>query len=426
MPKDTATPKKDKAGRIIFSVSFTEAQVKPAEEKALKKLGSSVKIEGFRPGNAPADMLKDKVSPDQLLEETIRELLPETINKLAKENDLKPIIPPKIEAESKEPLTLALTFVEHPEVTVKGADKIKIEKKETKVDDKEMDRAIGYILDQHKKTKEVDREAKEGDQITMDFRGEDENKKEIEGTKTEGHQVVIGSKMLIPGFEDELKGLKKGQDKSFTLKFPDKYHAEHLQNKPVTFHVKVKQVEEVDKPELDDKFAKEHMGAESADDLKKKIKESMEAEENRIDRQRRETELFEKIREPTKVELAPELIEEEARDLFESFAQQLKQQNLDFSEWMEKAGKKPEELKAEFDNQAKERLTLRMGIQNIVDAKEIDLSDKEVEEAIANFIAPLPPEEVEKVKPMYEKGRQGWEQIKWQKKVEKLIEMMLD
>ena len=425
MSKDVTTPKKDKTGRITFSVSFTEAQIKPAEEKVLKKLGSNVKIEGFRPGNAPADMLRDKVSPDQLLEETIRELLPDTINKLAKENDLKPIIPPKIEAESKEPLTLTLTFVEHPEVTVKGADKIKIDKKETKVDDKEMDRAIGYILDQHKKTKEVDREAKEGDQITMDFRGEDENKKEIEGTKTEGHQVVIGSKMLIPGFEDELKGLKKGQAKSFTLKFPEKYHAEHLQNKPVTFHVKVKQVEEVDRPELDDEFAKKHMGADSADDLKKKIKESMEAEEKRIDRQRRETELFEKIREATKVELAPELIEEEARDLFESFAQQLKQQNLDFSEWMKKAGKKPEELKAEFDNQAKERLTLRMGIQKIVDAKEIDLSDKEVEEAIANFLAPLPSEEVEKIKPMYEKGRQGWEQIKWQKKVEKLIEEML-
>ncbi|MDP7247071.1 MAG: trigger factor [Candidatus Peribacteraceae bacterium] len=425
MPKDSTLPKKDKAGRITFSVSFTEDQVKPAEEKALKKLSSNVKIEGFRPGNAPADMLKDKVSPDQLMEEIIRELLPETINKLAKENDLKPIIPPKIEAESREPLTLSLTFVEHPEVSIKGADKIKIEKKDVKIDDKEMDRAIGYILDQHKKTTEVDREAKEGDQVTMDFRGEDENKKEVEGTKTEGHQVVIGSKMLIPGFEDELKGLKKGQDKSFTLKFPEKYHAEHLQNKPVTFHVKIKQVDEVDKPELDDKFAKEHMDAESADDLKKKIKESMEAEENRIDRQRRETELFEKIREATKVELAPELIEEEARDLFENFAQQLKQQNLDFGEWLKKAGKKPEELKSEFDNQAKDRLTLRMGIQQIAESKEIDLTDKEVEEAVTTFLAPLPPEEQERIKPMYKKGMQGWEQIKWQKKVEKLIEMML-
>jgi FKBP-type peptidyl-prolyl cis-trans isomerase (trigger factor) len=152
----------------------------------------------------------------------------------------------------------------------------------------------------------------------------------------------------------------------------------------------------------------------------------MEAEEKRIDRQRRETELFEKIRETTKVELAPELIEEEARDLFESFAQQLKQQNLDFGEWLKKAGKNPEELKVEFDNQAKDRLTLRMGIQQIAESKEIDLTDKEVEEAVTTFLNPLPPEEQERIKPMYKKGMQGWEQIKWQKKVEKLIEMMLD
>ncbi len=425
MAKASTTPKKDKAGRIALTVTYTEKQIKPAQDKAIKKLGASIKIEGFSPGNAPADMLKDKVSAEQLLEETIRELLPETINKLVKEHDLKPIIPPKIEAKKADPLTLSLTFVEHPEVIVKGVDKIKIAKKEIKVDDKEVDKTIDYILEQHSKSKEVDRESKAGDRITMDFYGEGDDKKEIEGTKTEGHSVIIGSKVLIPGFEDELKELKKGEKKSFTLKFPAKYHAEHLQNKPVTFHVTVKSVEEVDKPKLTDAFAQEHMSSESADAFKKRVRESMVEQEERIDKQKRENELFQKIKEATKVEIAPELIEEEARDIFDGIARQLKEQNLEFNEWLEKSGKKPEEIKADVDAQAKDRLTLRLGMQHLTDKKEIEVTDDDVQKAIANFLSPLSGEEREKIEPMYQKGRQGWEQIKWQQRVERLIDEML-
>ncbi|MBU1911518.1 trigger factor, partial [Patescibacteria group bacterium] len=252
MTKSTTTPKKDKTGRTTFSVAFTKEQTKPAEEAALKKLAGSVNIEGFRPGKAPAEMLKEKVSPDQLLEETIRELLPDTIKKLTGESEIKPIIPPKVEAESRDPLTLKITFVEHPEVTVKGANKIKVEKKETKVDDKDVEKMIDYVLEQHIKTTKISRAAKEGDRITMNFKGEDSEGKEIEGTETTGHQVIIGSKSLIPGFEEELVGLKEKGKKTFSINFPKKYHAEHLQGKPVTFHVTVTNVEEVEKPKLTD------------------------------------------------------------------------------------------------------------------------------------------------------------------------------
>ena len=426
MTKTSPVPKRDKAGRITLTVTFTKAQVKPVEEKVLKKLGAAVKIEGFRPGKAPAEMLKGKVSPDRLLEEIIRALLPETINRLAKEHELKPIIPPKVEAKRRDPLTLSLTFVEYPEISVKGAEKIKIGKKEPKVDGRDIEKTIDYILEQHIKTKEVERGSKEGDRVTMDFYGEDKDKKEIEGTRTAGHRVIIGSESLIPGFEDELKGLKKGATKSFTLKFPDKYHAAHLQGKPVTFHVTISKIEEVDKPKLTDVFAQEHLGAESADAFRKRVRESMEEQEKRVDRQRRESELFEKIKDATKVELAPELLEEEVRDLFENFAKQLKEKNIELNGWLKKTGKRPEDIEAEFDAQAKDRLTLRLGIQYLVNKKEIDPEDKEVEKAIADFLSPLSGDERSRIEPMYRKGMQGWEQTKWQQKVERLIDLMLE
>lgn len=214
--------------RIECTVKFTKEDVKPAEERATAKLSEKVKVDGFRPGKAPADILQSRIDPDKLFEETIRELLPDTFTKLTKENEIKSIIPPKVEAESRDPLTLKITFVEKPDVTLKALSKIKVPKKEPKVTKKDIDQMVDYVMKQHQKTKEADRASDKGDQVTIDFWGEDMAGAEIEGTRTQGHQVVIGSSTLIPGFEDELKGLKKGEEKTFTITFPEKYQAEQL------------------------------------------------------------------------------------------------------------------------------------------------------------------------------------------------------
>ncbi|MBU0767075.1 trigger factor [Patescibacteria group bacterium] len=426
MTTKSTAPKRDKAGRTVCTVTFTEEQITPAENAALKKIGSTTKIEGFRTGKVPIDMIREKVSPDQLMEETIRELLPNTIKKLIEENEIKPIAPPKVEAQTSEPLTLTITFIEHPEVTVKGAGKIKVDKKPPKVDDKDIERTMDYFLEQHITTKEIDRNAKKDDRITMDFYGEDSDGKEIDGIRTTGHQVVLGSKSLIPGFEEELEGLKKSDKKTFTVAFPDKYHAEHLQNKPVTFHVTISKVEEVTKPKLTDAFVQQHLNADSAENFKKSVRESMEQQEERLSDQKREQELLDQIRKATKVELAPELVEEEERDLFENFARQLKERNIELSDWMKKMDKKPENIKSDMNKQAVDRLTLRFGIQHLADEKEIDLDDKEMEQAVAETLASMKPEQRAKIEPMYQKGYQGWHQLKWQKRVEKLIKMMLE
>lgn len=205
--------KKLKAGRVECTVTFNEAEIAPAEQKALHELSRDIQIEGFRKGNAPLDMIKDKVNDQKLFEQTVHNLLPSAFEKLIKEHDLKPVIHPRVEAVTREPLTVKIIFVEKPEVTIKGMDKIKIEKKEPKVEEKDVQKMIDYVIEQHKQMVDVDREAKEGDDITMDFWGADADGNEIDGIRTEGHTVEIGSKTLIPGFEDELKGLKKGDKK---------------------------------------------------------------------------------------------------------------------------------------------------------------------------------------------------------------------
>ncbi len=419
------TVKKLSAGRTEFTVSFSAEEIAPAEEAALMKLGKNIKIDGFREGEAPADMIREKVNADALFEETVRELLPSTFDKLVKENDLKPILHPKVEAESRDPICLKITFVEKPEVKVKGVDKIKIEKKDTKVDDKDVAKMMDYLMDQHKKTEPVDRAAKEGDRITMSFSGKDEKGEDIPEIKTDNHQVVIGSKVLIPGFEDELTGMKKDETKSFTLTFPDKYHAEKLQGKPVTFSATVTQVEEVTLPKLTDEFVKESFGVDTADEFKKQMRERMEQEENQIEQEGRKQKLLDAIAEATTVELAPELVEEETKDLLKNFEQQLQSQGITFEQWMQHSKKKPDEVLEDMKKQAEQRLKTRLGIEKVVVDKDVQVEDKDVDKMLQSMLATVPPDKKKEVESYYSKGQSGYDQLKWQLRVEKVIDMLL-
>jgi len=261
--------------------------------------------------------------------------------------------------------------------------------------------------------------------MTMNFWGEDMAGQEIEGTRTEGHQVVLGSKTLLPGFEEELVGIKKGDKKTFTLSFPEKYHAEHLQGKPVNFHVTVTKVEEVHLPELTDAFVKEHLGAESAEAFRKQVQESMRSQEENVERKRREEALLEKIQEATDVDLAPELIEEESRGMFEELVNQLQRQQISFEDWLKQSGKNPEEIQKEMTERGEKRLRLRLGMQKLIEEKEIDISDDEMTHIVQEFLTPAPEEQRKELEKAYKKGQQAYEQLRWQKKVERAMEAML-
>jgi len=418
--------KRLKGGRVECTVTFTEAEITPAEEKALHELSRDIELPGFRKGNVPMDQVREKIDPQKLFETTVHHILPPTFEKLIKDHDIKPIIHPRVEAVSRDPMTLKVVFIEKPEIALKGVNKIKIEKKTPEVDDKEFQKMIDFMLDKHKVTKEVDREAKEGDLITMNFHGTDEADKEIEGIRTEGHQVEIGTNVLIPGFEDNLKGLKKGGEKAFTLTFPEKYHAEQLQNKPVTFHITVVKIEEVSKPELTDEFAKKELQSESVEDFKTQMRTSMEQQEMVMETQRRERVLMDELTKCTKVELAPELIDEETRQMVGEFEQQLSQQGMNMEQWMQASGKKAEEVMADMKNQAQQRLTLRLGMQQLVEEKEIDITDEEMDQIVEGFLGQATPEQRKEVESAYQKGAQAYEQLKWQKKVEKALAGMLE
>ena len=422
---DASPIKRLSAARIECLVEIPQDRFASAEEQALRELGRNAEVDGFRAGKVPIEVLREKLDPADVLAQTVHALLPGTVAALVGEHGIRPIIPPKVEILSPKPPKLKITFVERPEVKLKGIAKIKIAKKEPAVDAENVRKMVDYVLEQHQTCVAVDREARTGDRVTMDFSGRDAEKKKIDGIRTTGHRVVIGSHVLIPGFEDALAGMKAGSAKEFTLTFPAKYHAERLQGKPVTFAVTVRSVEEVSTPRLTDAFALSVLHAPSADAFREQVRASMLEQETRIESERRRHELLDAIRQATAADLAPELVSDEFRSLTEDLREQLSRQNITVEQWIAKTGKKPEEVHRDMRAQAEKRLLLRFGLGKLVEEKEIAVSDVEKQKAIDEALAEVPEKERPKLAPTFEKGGSNYERLLWQTKGEEELEEML-
>lgn len=425
MSTPEVTIKRLPKGRTRCTVVFSAEDRKSAEEKALQKIGKNVKIDGFREGHAPANLVRERVQEDKLTEEAVRVLVSENLEEIATKNELAPIIPPSIEIENLDPLTVAIIIIEKPAVKIGKLNTKELKKKESKADEKDVDRIVEDMMRRHQKTSEVDRKSKTGDQITMDFHGKDEKGNEIDGTRAEGYSAVIGSGGLIPGFEEHLTDLAKGEEKSFTVTFPKKYHAEHLQGKPATFTVKVQKVEEVEMPALTDEFAKKHFEAESEKALRERIANSLRQQEEGYEQQRREQAVLEAIRDAVKADFPEELLDMELRSLVENLAKRMEAQGTSFAQWVEQSGKKPEELEEELKKQAEDRLKTRFGLTAFIEDRKIDVSDEEMQQAISEILKQFDDSERIEAASAYQQGSDTWEELKWRKTVEKAIEKAL-
>jgi len=184
-------------------------------------------------------------------------------------------------------------------------------------------------------------------------------------------------------------------------------------------------VEEVHIPELTDAFVKEQLHVDSAESFRKELRQSMVAQEEHIERQRREQALMDAICTATVVDFPAELVEDEERALLQDMEAQLQRQQRTFDDWMKATGKKPEDLHKELSERAKQRLALRLGIRELLEVKQIAVTDAEMDEAVSGLLSPLSEQERKNVEGAYRKGEQAYEQLKWQKRVEKLFEGML-
>ncbi len=396
-------------------------------EKAAEQISTHFKIPGFRPGHVPLDVLKQHVNEEGIESHMLDIALPETYTEAVMKEKLQVVSRPKIDIKSKSPLIYEATVAVYPKVEVTGYDKITIKKEEPKVEEKDVEEVLTGIQKRHTVYKDVEREAKKGDRVEIDFDGFDEGGAPLDNTASKNHPLVIGENSLIPGFEDELIGLKKEEKKTFKVTFPKEYHHKPFQNKKVEFKVTMNRIEEGSAPEWTPEFIKEVTGQEkSMDEVKVIIRENLALDRNQQEKVRRENAFLDKIIEHTKLEIPEALVEEEIDMMIEEFKNELEQQlGVTVEQFLEQNKKEMKDLRSERRKEAEKRLTLRFGLQKLFEQEKIDVTKAELDKEMEHIIDLYPKNEQYKVRKEYKEGSYLLRRLENKMKMDKLFERFL-
>lgn len=389
--------------KVVIDLSLEETT--KYLEKAAKQVSEMVKVPGFRPGQAPLEVLKKHVKEGAIEAHMLDLAIPETYTEAVKKEDLQVVSRPQVKITSDVPLKYEATVAIYPEVKISGYDKIKVKPADSKVEDKDVDAVLDDIQKRQAKYVKVDREAKKGDRAEIDFEGFDDGGAPLENANSKHHPVIIGDNTLVPGFEDELIGLKKGDEKEFTLTFPKDYFHKPFQKKKVTFKVKVHEIEEVQKPEFTPEFLKQITGQDKTlDEVKKDIKENLEREREHAEKNRQEDEFLDKVADITKVDVPNALLEEEIDGMMDEFKSSLEERGLTLAQYLEGAGKTMEEVRDMRKKEAEKRLKLRFGLQQIFKQEEITATEEDMKKEMETIMALYPEAERDKLQKEYEEG----------------------
>lgn len=362
-------------------------------------LAKTAKIKGFREGHVPLNVIKQRFG-EQVAQEITQYLVQRTLPQALEKEKIQAAGQPHIHdlpepAEGKDYQYHAHVEI-FPEIEPKGYEKIKITRYTAKPTDEDIESTLKRIEDSNKSFSDKDGEAEEGDMVIMDAMGYLKGEEEpFEGGDIKDHSIVIGSGALIPGFEDELKGMKAGEEKSFEIKFPEDYHAKAMAGKDARFDVHVKNVQSPEVKPADDELAKK-FGAENLEDLKGKIREQFETDLAKAGEQRMKRELFDKLDEVNKFDVPPKLVESEFQAIWRNQMEELQRQGLP----MEALGKSEDELRAEYRDVAARRVRLGLLITEIGRKENVMVTDEDINAEIDRVAATMPGQE-DQVKAYY-------------------------
>jgi len=416
--------KKEKKAKNIheIKVEITGKDWEKKLDETFKKIIKKVKIDGFRPGKAPRNIYEQKYGKQSIVVEAVDSCMNEAYVKALKEFKGEPIMQPTVGIEKADEtgVTYVFTFTTKPEIKINKYTNLGVKKDSVKVTKKDVDAEIEKMRKEYADLTVKDGKAENGDTVIIDFEGFDGDKA-FEGGKAENYALELGSNSFIPGFEEALVGVKKGDKKDVNVTFPKDYHAEELKGKPVVFKVLVHEVKTKVYPELDEDFFLD-LGLEDVktkEDLEKKVKETMteqkeyEAENKYVD------ELFEALLKETSVEVPHELIHEELDRMVEQYAERLKMQGITLEQFYKFTNSSEEALKAQMHEEAEKRVKLRFAIDEIIELEKIDATDEE-----ANHDAEEKAKKHGMDKDEYIKAFGGLEMLKYDIKVQKVLDIL--
>lgn len=366
-----------------LTIVAEQAELDTVKAHVLKHLSGKVKVQGFREGKAPAHLIEKQLDPAALQTEFIDHAVNDLYVAAIEQSNLRPVAQPEIAIVKFVPFT-TLEFTAEVEVIgdIKLADykKIKLEATSVAVSAKDVDEVIKNLRQRGAEKKAVTRAAKDGDETVIDFKGVDAKTKEpIDGADGENYPLTLGSKAFIPGFEEEVIGLKAGEEKTFDIVFPADYGAAVLQNKKVTFTITVHTVNELVEPKLDDAFAASVGPFKTVAELKADIKKQLKAERERDAQRDFDNKLLEQIAEKSEIALPAAIVEEEITRIEEEEKRNIVYRGQTWQEHLAEEGVTEEEHREKQRAGAEMRVKAGLVLGEIANAENITVTPEELE-----------------------------------------------
>ena len=390
---------------VELTVAFDSEEWKATQEKALDKLAKNVKIDGFRPGKAPAAMVRARVSKASVLEEGTDMILQTKFVEILTEANVEPVAQPALSVQKvdADELEVQILVPVKPQVELGEYKGLEVKKGRVTVTKKEIEEQLANYQTQFAEltVKEGGKVAK-GDTAVIDFEGFVDGVA-FEGGKGEDYPLEIGSGSFIPGFEDQVIGMTVDKEQDIVVTFPEDYGAADLAGKEATFKVTVHEIKEKHLPEIDDELAKDVNidGVETLDQLKDHIKANIKTRKESENENKFMDDLYKAIVASSKVEDSDALLEQEQGLMLQEVEQNLQRQGLNFEVYQQFTGKSKDDIKEDIKPQAEERVKLNAILAAIIEEEKLAVSDEELETELKT-IAEYYQKELDEVKKIFE------------------------
>ena len=366
--------------QVALTIEVNAPEFEAAIEKAYQKMRKKINVPGFRPGKAPRKVIEGMYGAEVFFEEAINIAFPDAYEAAVKEQELQVVGYPAVEMVgecTKDGFTFKATAPVYPEVTLGEYKGLSAPKDEVKVTAADVDERLKELSDRNTRLVSVEREAKEGDTVVIDFEGFLDGKP-FDGGKGENHSLELGSHSFVPGFEEQLVGTKAGDEKDLDITFPEDYHAD-LAGKAVVFKVKVHEVKEKEVPALDDEFAKDVSEFDTLKDLKADLKKKITEERQKAADQAFEDALMEQVAANITADIPDAMVENQARQFLDNFKMQIAQQGIPYDQYLKMTGMEESKLLADAKEPAERQVRMDLAMAAIIKAENLEATDEEVE-----------------------------------------------
>ena len=372
------TEKKNNVHEVIVKIEGVEWT--EALDKAFKSKQKDAKVDGFRKGKVPRNIYEKHYGKESLFFPAAEEVLQSAYAKAMEESNLIPVVQPSVDIKDISDKGVEFTFkiITKPEVKIKNYKGLGIKPEEIKVTKDEIDHEIGHLLEEYTELVTKEGEVKNGDVAVIDFEGFKDGKP-FDCGKGENYSLEIGSNTFIPGFEEQVIGMKTGEEKDLTVSFPEDYGVEDLKGQPVIFKVKVNEIKEKVTRELDKEFFEDLAmeGVHSKETLEKEVEKNIKAQKEADNENKYIDHLLEEVAKNVEVDIPQEMVDEETTRLLGRFEQQMAMQGISLDIYYQFTKSSEEDLRKQMDKEAYQNVLYRLMLEEIMNLEKIEVSQEE-------------------------------------------------